>query len=156
MMFHPTPVNSRKQLKGFEPLSLESYLMAAGLDITHHTSTSKGSFPLRPAHPARKDDRCDEDAQHLLKIAPIDGVQSWTADSEEDFATCGVRVAGHRPNPGPIDLTNKPDSNLERLKQHQLKPAQRACVKSAAAAENKSLPESVLKRRRLAANARER
>jgi hypothetical protein len=155
MMFHPATVNSRKQLKGFEPLSLETYLMAAGLDMGHQSSASigKGSFPLRPALPQRKDDRCDED---LLKITSTDGAKSWTAVSEEDFATCGVRTAGHRTNPGPIDLTNKPDSNLERLKQQQVKSIQRACVKSSAAAENKSLPESVLKRRRLAANARER
>jgi hypothetical protein len=78
---------------------------------------------------------------------------------DTDDSECRPQVigGGHRPNLGPIDLTNKPDSNLERLK--QLKPLQRAGGKSTcagAAENNKSLSEAVLKRRRLAANARER
>ena len=156
MMFHPTTVNSRKQLKGLEPLSLESYLAAAGLDLGHHaTAHSKGSFPCRPAVVSRKDDH--EEEERSLKMSIADDSKNWIADGEGVMTDCRIRV-GHRTNPGPIDLTNKPDSNLERLKQQQqqLKPLQRTCAKSTAAVENKSLPETVLKRRRLAANARER
>jgi hypothetical protein len=163
MMFHPTLANCRK-LKGIEPLSLESYLSASlGTDLGQQTIHTKSPFSCRSAgFPARKDDSYDEteDLGQSLSLAPIeDNNKSWIASEEEtDDSECLLRdvgIGGHRPSLGPIDLTNKPNSNLERLKQQ--KPVQRAKLTSGGVlAENKSLSEAVLKRRRLAANARER
>jgi hypothetical protein len=165
MMFHPTLANCRK-LKGIEPLSLESYLSASlGTDLGQQTLHTKSPFSCRSAVlPARKDDSYEEteDLGQSLSLAPIDdNNKSWIASEEEtDDSDCRLRdvgSGGHRPSLGPIDLTNKPNTNLERLKQQ--KPVQRAGARLTSGgvlAENKSLSEAVLKRRRLAANARER
>jgi hypothetical protein len=165
MMFHPTLSNCRK-LKGIEPLSLESYLSASlGTDLGQQTLHTRSPFSCRSTVlPARKDDSYDEteDLGQSLSLAPLDDKnKSWIASEEEtDDSDCRLRdvgSGGHRPSLGPIDLTNKPNTNLERLKQQ--KPAQRAGARLTSGgmlAENKGLSEAVLKRRRLAANARER